>query len=251
MIEEASLIPILRMKKDAMRYRWRRWQRGQWVATPADVKTLYRACVRGQWEKIPGQPYQAKALDVELNLEGDSKMPPQWRKVRLLFVRGVAEAEKTQAGKHDYAVFLTTDLTLSAQRILELYTLRWAIEVYFKEAKQHLGYLQEQSGHYAAYLASLHLTAIRFCLLALAQAQHPSLSLAGMRTRVSDNATHMDFASRLWGFFRALIERALAPLAAQWGELIPQVMAAIDQQTNGHFVQALQLEPRTLRLEAS
>jgi hypothetical protein len=33
--------------------------------------------------------------------------------------------------------------------------MRWAIEVYFKEAKQHLGLLKEQSNHYAAYLASI------------------------------------------------------------------------------------------------
>jgi hypothetical protein len=33
----------------------------------------------------------------------------QWIKVRLLFVRGIAQPEKAQPGKHDWAVFLTTD----------------------------------------------------------------------------------------------------------------------------------------------
>jgi hypothetical protein len=249
--EAASLIPILRMKKDATKYRLTSWQQGQAVAMEANLKTLYRACVRGHWEKIPGQPYQAKVLDVELNIESDPKAPPQWRSVRLLFVRGVAEAEKSQPSQHDYAVFLTTDRNLSASDILEVYALRWAIEVYFKEAKQHLGFRKEQSGHYAAYLASIHLAAIRFCLLVLALAQQPNLSLAGVRQQLSDNATHLDFAARLWSFFRALILRALAPLAAQWGELVPQVMATIDLHVNRCFVQALQLEPQTLRLEAT
>ena len=85
----------------------------------------------------------------------------------------------------------------------------------------------------------------------LAQAQHPTLSLAGVRKQLSDNATHLDFAARLWSFFRALITRALEPLAAQWGKLIPEVMVAIDLQVNRCFVQALQLEPRTLQLEAT
>jgi IS4 transposase len=48
--------------------------------------------------------------------------------------------------------------------VLEIYALRWAVEVYFKEAKQHLGFLKEQSIHYAAYIASIHLVAIRFCM---------------------------------------------------------------------------------------
>jgi hypothetical protein len=32
-------------------------------------------------------------------------------------------------------------------------------------AQQHLGFLKEQSIHYAAYIASIHLVAIRFCML--------------------------------------------------------------------------------------
>ena len=36
---------------------------------------------------------------------------------------------------------LTTDPQMSMIRILEVYALRWGIEVYFKEAKQHLGFL--------------------------------------------------------------------------------------------------------------
>jgi IS4 transposase len=60
-----------------------------------------------------------------------------WVKVRLLFVRGNAGDTQTTAGKHDWAVFLTTDTNLSSAEILELYSLRWAIEVYFKAAKQH------------------------------------------------------------------------------------------------------------------
>jgi hypothetical protein len=49
--------------------------------------------------------------------------------------------------------------------VLAPYPKRWAVEVYFKEAKQHLGFLKEQSIHYAAYIASIPLVAIRFCML--------------------------------------------------------------------------------------
>jgi len=37
-----------------------------------------------------------------------------------------------------WAVFLTTDTALSENGILGLYSMRWAIEVYFHEAKQLL-----------------------------------------------------------------------------------------------------------------
>jgi hypothetical protein len=130
MAEESLLTAVLRMNKDRTKYRLTENQAGQVIHREVDVKVLYRTYIRGQWDKIQGQPYQAKALDVELNLSESPQDPKHWLKVRLLFVRGVANGEKAQAGKHDWAVFLTTDPGLEPQRILELYTLRWAIEIY-------------------------------------------------------------------------------------------------------------------------
>ncbi len=49
------------------------------------------------------------------------------------FVRGIAQPEKAQPGKHDWAVFLTTDTTL--RRIAYWNYMRLK---YFKEAKQYL-----------------------------------------------------------------------------------------------------------------
>jgi hypothetical protein len=69
------------------------------------VNTLYQSCIRCQWQRIPGQPYQAKALDVELNLSSSPDEAEQWNKVRLLFVRGIPTQEKAQLGKHAWAVF--------------------------------------------------------------------------------------------------------------------------------------------------
>ncbi|MCU7836387.1 MAG: hypothetical protein KZQ83_14200 [gamma proteobacterium symbiont of Taylorina sp.] len=86
---------------------------------------LFQYSVRKNWQKIPGQPYQCKVLDVELNLTNStSKEPEQWRNVRLLFVRDNTEPDKQKAGKNDWAVFLSTDISLEASKILEIYALR-------------------------------------------------------------------------------------------------------------------------------
>jgi hypothetical protein len=251
MAEESLLTAVLRMKKDAMNYRYTEQRQGQALYRDLDVKTLYQVCIRGQWEKIPGQPYQAKALNVELNLSESPKEPARWVKVRLLFVRGIANGEKAQAGKHDWAVFLTTDPSLEPQRILELYALRWAVEVYFKEAKQHLGFLKEQSNHYAAYVASIHLTAIRFCLLVIAKITHQARGIADIRHKISANAHQISFGAQLWQVFRAIIAGALDELKTLLGESVTLIMETIESHVQRFFVQALQLDPLTLRLEAT
>lgn len=248
--QETALVPVLRMKKNKMKYRLSESVRGKAVTQDLDVQALYKRCVRKAWQSLAGQKYQAKAIDVELNL-AETKDPEQWIKVRLLFVRGVACDTRQTVGKHDWAVFLTTDTALSGTEILELYSMRWAIEVYFKEAKQHLGFLKEQSNHYAAYIASIHLTAIRFCLLVIAKQIQGAESIAGVRQTLCGNSTDISFVGKLWQVFRAVITGALDGLKAIMGEdAVARVMEAIDAHIECWFLQVLQLDARTLRLEA-
>jgi SRSO17 transposase len=247
--QETALVPVLRMKKNKMKYRLSEVARDNTVSQELDVQALYQRSVRKAWQPVRGQKYQAKIVDVELNLaeKNDSE---EWVKVRLLFVRGNADDTQTTAGKHDWAVFLTTDTALSPAEILGLYALRWAIEVYFKEAKQHLGFLKEQSNHYAAYIASIHLTAIRFCLLVIAKQTQGFGSIAQARQTLCSNSTDISFADKLWQVFRAVICGALDGLKAILGDAVTMVMDAIDVHIECLFVQVLQLDARTLRLEA-
>jgi IS4 transposase len=98
----------------------------------------------------------------------------------LLFIRSVNEA-KQQASKHDRTLFLTTHSQLEDEKILEVYALRWGIEVYFKEAKQKLGFLKEQSHHHGAYIAFIHLTSLRFCVLLLAKQEAGAARLSEVK----------------------------------------------------------------------
>jgi SRSO17 transposase len=247
--QETALVPVLRMKKNKMKYRLSEFVRGKTMSRELDVQALYKHCVRKAWQPIRGQKYQANIVDVELNL-AESKDPEEWVNVRLLFVRGNAGDTQTTTGKHDWAVFLTTDRALSPADILELYSLRWVIEVYFKEAKQHLGFLKEQSNHYAAYIASIHLTAIRFCMLVIGKQTQGAASIALMRQKLCSNSTDISFASKLWQVFRTVISGTLDELRAVLGDAATLVMETIDVHIQCLFTQALQLDPRTLRLEA-
>ena len=249
MAENALLTPIVRMKKNTMKYRHSLRLPDKVVCTEMDVRALYQSAVRGQWEKIPAQPYQSKTVVVDLNLNDPKDAQARWIKVRLLFVRGMSDSDKAQPGKHDWCVFLTTDVNLDPQRMLELYAMRWAIEVCFKESKQHLGFLQEQARHYACYVASIHLTAIRFCLLVTVRQQQGASGVAQMRQNIVGNVTQIDLAARLWGSFRALLAGALDELKPMLGDNVNRVMQTIDLHVQRFFVQALQFNPRQLRRE--
>lgn len=123
--------------------------------------------------------------------------------------------------------------------------------MYFKEAKQYLGLLWEQTETFASHLASIHLTAVRYCLLVLGQLQGAGARVCEVRAAIGEQLTQLDFAKRLWGFFRALIAEAVDGLQETLGEATAVVMSAIDEQVQRFFVQALQLDEFTLQLEGA
>jgi SRSO17 transposase len=251
MTVDAGLTALLRMKKNTMKYRHSLHTPDKVIYKDMDLCALYQSAVRGQWEKIAGQPYQSKTVVVDLNLNDPKDAVARWISVRLLFVRGVVGDDKKQPGKHDWCVFLSTDTHLTPLKMLELYSMRWAIEVYFKESKQNLGFLKEQGRHYASYVASIHLTAIRFCLLVIAKHQHGASSVAQMRQQIVGNATQIDFSAKLWGTFRAVMAGAIEELIPLLGDKADLVMQTVDIHANRFFTQSLQLDPLQLRLEAA
>jgi SRSO17 transposase len=247
--EENDLTVLVRMKKGNTQYRYTSYVDGKCQHEMLDAKELFKKQVRKQWEKQPGTRYQAKYIDVEIDISETSSDIEKWRKVRLLFVRGASDTDKESAGKHDWALFLTTDCSLSPQTMLEIYALRWGIEVYFKECKQHLGLLKEQTISFASHLASISLTAIRYLLLLHASLEQGN-KICETREQMSSGLTHLDFGQKLWALFRSLIHDTLESFRAQLGSVADEFMAALEERINAFFVQALQLDAFTLELEA-
>ena len=96
-----------------------------------------------------------------------------------------------------------------------------------------------------------YLTAIRFCLLVIAKITHQASGIADIRQRLSANARQISFGTQLWQVFRAIIAGVLEELKPLLGEVSTLVMATIESHVQSYFVQALQLDRRTLRLEAT
>ena len=110
--------------------------------------------------------------------------------------------------------------------------------------------LKEQTIHFASHIASIHLTAIRFGMLVFAKLETPGLQVSAVRKQMVDGLLNLSFAKRLWGLFQALINHGLSGIQAQLGCSVDVVMSAIEETINNFFVQALQLDTFTLRLEA-
>jgi len=231
------ITPVLRMKRGNQKYRYQ----GAWRT----ADELWAAYAHGTLQKIPGLPYKAATIDLLMDLSTEGKTA-DLNPVRLLFVRGIDPDKK----KKDWALFLTTDCDLEPAKILEIYALRWGIEVYFKEVKQHMGMLKEQTMSFASHIASIHLAALRYLLLLEAVRYSGRLKFGEMRNAVGADLRARSYAALLWEVFRALIAGALANLEQILGEqTVKRVLHAIDADVNEFLDHILQMDYTALHAE--
>ena len=227
-----QLTAIFQMKRGLLTYRY-----GQ---HPYSIYQLYGLVQRRMRPAHRRARFKTASLVVSLNLETNDRRPARWVAVRLVF-----SAPVRAASADTWVVFLCTDTNLSEVRILEVYALRWSIEVYFKEIKQHLGFLKEQSGRYQVAYASVHLAALRYLLLFEAMLRQGRLSYWEIRDRQSGRLQTLTYAALLWQLFRSLIEGALAGLVRDLGQRsVKKVLTAIDQTVAGFLQEALQIGPQ-------
>jgi hypothetical protein len=66
-----------------------------------------------------------------------------------------------------WSLLLTTDLSLTFTKAMELYQIRWSIEVLFKETKQYLRLGKAQNTCFCGQVADITLTFITYIILAL------------------------------------------------------------------------------------
>ncbi len=241
-----DLCAILRMKKNRMKYRAVVKGRKKQLL---NAQELYTHAVKRKWKKVRGLPWKAVILDVELDLSEKHETKPRWQALRLLFVRGLKELDETDVSKKDWALFLTTDTRLSMSKMLEIYALRWGIEVYFKEAKQHLGFLQEQTATFASHTALIHLCAIRYLMLVQNQLEGKAARVGDVRAQIQEQLDTLSFAGKLWQIFRAIVSGTLDDLETTLGCSVDTIMSAIDDRIHAFFVCSLQLDVFTMRLE--
>ena len=123
------------------------------------------------------------------------------------------------------------------------------IEVYFKEAKQHLGFLKEQTATFASHTASIHLCATRYLMLMHNKLAGHDGRIGDVRSNIQEQLNTLSFAGRLWQILRSIISGALHELLNRLGCSKEIIMEMIDERVNTFFIRSLQLDAVTLRLE--
>lgn len=174
---------ICRLKKSRVKYE----HHGQKYT----LKQLWQKVAKKQAVLLPGYHVKAICLNVKL---------PKTGAVRILFLSD---------GKKGWHALLSTDTELSALDMLSYYARRWAIEVFFKDAKQMLYMGKEQSNTFDAAVACHSMVMIRYLLLVYILGKRMMKGPIGPLFReLSDENLLLSMAQKLWAYIKELIIRS-------------------------------------------
>lgn len=171
---------ICRLKRGRVKYTYQ--------GKPYTLKQLWQTCAKKKTTVIDNFQIKGACLNVTLPKTGD---------VRILFVSD---------GKKEWHALLCTDLELEASDILNYYARRWAIEVFFKDAKQMLYLGKEQSHTFDAAIAGYNIVMIRYLLLVYIINKRRIIGPIGPLFRqLSEEHLFLSMAEKVWTYVKELI----------------------------------------------
>lgn len=97
-------------------------------------------------------------------------------------------------------LLVSSDTKLGILRAYEIYSIRWSIEVFFKEAKNHFNLGKSQSRDFDAQIADISIAMIGYNVFSLAKRFEAYETIGGLFTHAKDQATELTIALRIWGF---------------------------------------------------
>ncbi len=110
-------------------------------------------------------------------------------------------------GRHGtWRMLVTTDLKLNINEIIEVYKIRWTIEVFFKECKQHLLLGKSQSLDFDAQIADTTLALIRYILLSYYERIHYGTSIGGLFKQLRQSAIEENILADINLYFSELLK---------------------------------------------
>lgn len=120
------------------------------------------------------------------------------KEIKLFFSR--------QGKNGKWKVFVCTNTNLSFIKMIEIYQIRWSIEVFFKESKQLLNLGRCQSNDFDAQIADTTITMIQHILLTCKFRYETYESKTGMFNQIKEQAIMQRLNQRLWGLFLELVK---------------------------------------------
>jgi hypothetical protein len=163
---------------------------------------IFKVCQTGKEMSVKAivQKYERKAQKCK-------KLKSQYIKVNCLYKGIRVNLFFVRMGKcRTWNLLLTSDLEVGFIKLMEIYQIRWSIEVFFKESKQYLNLGSCQSVNFDAQIAETTISMMQHVMLSYFKRLNYQQSIGGLFKALNHEIVEIDLISRLIDMFWELIE---------------------------------------------
>lgn len=121
-------------------------------------------------------------------------------------------------------LLVSSNTKLGILKAYEIYSIRWSIEVFFKEAKNHFNLGKSQSQDFDAQIADISIAMIGYNVFSLAKRYDAYETIGGLFVHATGQATEMTIALRIWGFILELLQVISDFIDSNFNDLIIRIM---------------------------
>ena len=113
------------------------------------------------------------------------------RKVRLFFTK--------RNRRSGWNALITTNTDLEFKEAYRIYSMRWSLEVVFKDSKGNLGLGKYQVRNFTSQIACTAITAMQYNILATARRFSSYETIGGLFREATRNSAELTITERIWG----------------------------------------------------
>jgi len=107
---------------------------------------------------------------------------------------------------NSWKLLITTDLTMGFQKLMNIYQIRWSIEVFFRESKQYLNLGKCKSTCFDAQIADTTISMVQYVILSFHQRISEYGSFDGVFASALEDAMQSSMASEMQKLFWLIVE---------------------------------------------
>lgn len=127
---------------------------------------------------------------------------------------------------------LTTDRSLKAVKAYQTYSIRWSIEVFFKESKQHFHLGKSQSRDFDGQIADTSLSMLQYNVFSLAKRIESYETLGGLFDETQKQALELTLWQRIWDMFLEIITLLAESIEIDPDKLMTNIITMENQKQN-------------------
>lgn len=135
-------------------------------------------------------------------------------------------------------LLVTTNTRLGIRRAYEIYSIRWSIEVFFKEAKQYFQLAKCQSRDFDAQIADTSICIIQYNIFSLAKRFSKYETLGELFNDTKEFILELTICKRLWGFFLEFIQMIAGIVDIDPDDLMERIL---QEDAENKFIKLVQL----------